>query len=153
MKRLALTAAALLLFALPSLAQNELNTEMTEADGFFYQGQIFAHKKEYKLAYNAYLNALAEDPKHERARISLAILLGLQKEYAKGLKEIDRVLKLYPRSFQAHKVKAKLLQDSKQYAAAAESYTQYLKLIPQNLLKDREEIEKEIAMLQAKGSE
>lgn len=150
MKRLFVAFSLLLFMDSPHVLAQETQ-EISEADSLFIQGQIFARQKEYNLALDAYINALSKDPKHEKARISLAILLGMQKEYAKGLKEIDSVLKLYPRSYQAHKVKARLLHDSKKYAEAAAAYEQYLALIPPNLLKDREEVEKEIAMLKSKS--
>ena len=152
MKHLFVALSCVFLLGTPhALAQD--SQKLSEADSLFIQGQIFARQKEYNLALDAYINALSKDPKHEKARISLAILLGMQKEYAKGLKEIDSVLKLYPRSYQAHKVKARLLQDSKKYAEAALAYEQYLALIPPNLLKDRAEVEKEIAMLKTKSGE
>lgn len=140
--RLCLSAACLsLLLSTAALAENK------QVEDLFQQGQIFAAQKAYKQAQDAYLQALVLDPKHERARISLAILYGLQKEYPKALKEIEAVQKLYPKSFLSYKVQGMLLKDSQQPAAAAQAFETYLNTAPPNQIKDRESVEKLIQAL------
>lgn len=118
-----------------------------QVEDLFQQGQIFASQKAYNQAQDAYLQALVLDPKHERTRISLAILYGLKKEYPKALKEIEAVQKLYPKSFLSYKVQGMLLKDSQQPEAAAKAFETYLKTAPPNQIKDRESVEKLIQAL------
>lgn len=124
-----------------------------EADNHFQQGQVFAAQKAYPQAQDAYLQALLVDPKHERARISLAILYGLKKEYPKALKEIETVQKLYPKSFLSYKVQGMLLKDSQQFDAAVMAFETYLNTAPPNQIKDRESVEKLIQTLRNQLSE
>lgn len=123
-----------------------------EVESLFVQGQIFASQKYYDKAEEVYLEALAKDPKHERARISLAILYGLRKEYDKGLKEIAKVQKLYPKSFLSYKVQGLLYKDAQQPQEAAKALETYLKLAPPHQIHDREDVEKLIQALQSGAS-
>ena len=146
--RLCLSATCLsLLLSTTALADTK------QVEDLFQQGQIFAAQKAYKQAQDAYLQALVLDPKHERARISLAILYGLQKEYPKALKEIEAVQKMYPKSFLSYKVQGMLLKDSMQPEAAAQAFETYLKTAPPNQIKDRESGEKLIQTLRQPATE
>jgi len=147
MKHWLLTLTAFSLLTLPVLANEK-------AENLFQQGQVFAVQKSYDQAMNAYLQALVSDPKHERARISLAIIYGVKKEYPKALKEIAAVQKLYPNSFLSYKVQGMLLKDSQEPEAAAQALETYLKLAPAEQIKDRDEVEKLIQSLrQTPGAE
>lgn len=142
MKQLLLsTIIGLLMFATPVFA--------SEADDLFLQGQVFASQKIYDQAMLAYQEALALEPEHERARISLAILYGLRQEYDKGLKEISLVQKLYPKSYVSYKVQGILYKDAKLFQKSAESFEKYLTMAPEGKIKDRKEIEELVKTLYA----
>ncbi len=126
----------------------------TSAEDFFQQGQIFAGQKSYAKAQDAYLQALAVDPKFEKAYISLALIYSLKKEYPKALVQLDTVLKINPKATMPHKVKGLIFRDQGKFTEAIASLQNYLKAVPPEQLKekDRADVEALIAKLEKEKS-
>lgn len=141
------TLASLNLFLAPAQAE-------TSAEDHFQQGQIFASQKSYAKAQEAYLQALAVDPKFEKAYISLALIYSLKKEFPKALVQLDTVLKINPKAAMPHKVKGLILRDQGKFAEAIVSLQTYLKAVPPEQLKekDRADVEALIAKLEKEQS-
>ena len=117
----------------------------------FFQGQIFAREGKLDRAMDAYMQALALEPKYIQARLSLAILYGKSKNYDKALKEIAIIQKQNPKDPLSYKVQGLLLQDSNDLKAAADAFEMYLKLIPAPQVKEADELMQRIETLR-KGS-
>lgn len=154
MHRFVATAVAVFLCGLPTLnaqaqtAQAENVFKPSErAVTLFYQGQMLAQQGKFDKAVDAYLQAVALEPKYTQARLSLAILYGKAKQYDKALKEIAVIQKLNPKDFLSYKVQGLLLEDSKSPAAAADAFEMYLKLAPAQQVKDAEELMQRIDSL------
>ncbi|PKL74670.1 MAG: hypothetical protein CVV27_19325, partial [Candidatus Melainabacteria bacterium HGW-Melainabacteria-1] len=103
---------------------------------------------------DSYLQAAAQDPDKYgiKANLSVAIVLGQQKEYDKAAKVLEMVIKEhsdYPDLYLVYKILGKVRTDQKQPAAAADAFDQYLRIVPADKLKDgdRTELEKQIAAL------
>lgn len=129
-----------LLFSLSGPALAAAN----RADDYFQMGQVFASQKDDVQAMDAFLRAIAADPKHVKAHLSLASIYGRKKQYTKALTEVDTALKLDPKSYVAYKIKGLLHEDLKQYAEAAAAYQAYLKAAPADKVKDAEDLTKRI---------
>jgi tetratricopeptide (TPR) repeat protein len=126
----------------------------TNAEDFFQQGQIFASQKSYNKAQDAYLQALAADPKFEKAYISLALIYSLKKEFPKAIVQLDTVLKLNPKAPLPHKIKGLIFRDQGKWSEAIEAFKNYLKTMPAEQLKEKErqEIEALIGEIEKKQS-
>lgn len=135
------------------LAQLPVLAADHQAEELFQAGQVLASKKEYDKAMSAYLQAITHDPKHEKARLALAILYGKQKEFAKALKEVEAVQKINPKSYVSYKVQGLLLKDQNKPAEAANAFETYLKLAPTDKVKDSEEIYQLIQKLRAQSKQ
>jgi len=147
MKALSLTLLAAL--ASLNLLISPVRAE-TSAEDFFQQGQIFAGQKSYAKAQESYLQALAIDPKFEKAYISLALIYSLKKEFPKALVQLDTVLKLNPKAAMPHKIKGLIFRDQGKLPESIAALQNYLKAVPPEQLKakDRAEIEALIAKLE-----
>ena len=122
----------------------------SRADDLFQMGQVFASQKSDDQAIDAFIRAIAADPKHVKARLSLATIYGRKKEYKKALDEVDAAIKLEPKAYVAYKIKGLLHEDLKQYPEAAAAYQAYLKAAPSDKVKDAEELVKRIEKFQSK---
>ncbi len=141
--RISLAASLLIALSSPAIAAGN------RADDYFQMGQVFAGQKADDQAMDAFIRAIAADPKHVKARLSLASIYGRKKQYKKALDEVDAAIKLDPKSFVAYKIKGLLHEDLKQYAEAATAYQAYLKVAPADKVKDAEELTKRIEKFQA----
>lgn len=155
MRRFLLTLCVSLTFSVPTLAAfaqaNAAETAAFQpserAATLFFQGQAFASQGKLDQAMDAYIQAVALEPRYSQARLSLAILYGKSKKYDKALKEIAVIQKQNPKDYLSYKVQGLLLQDSKAYQAAADAFEMYLKLAPAQQVKDAEELMQRIDAL------
>ncbi len=145
-----LTLCLLLTLATPAVAMEDY-TPGEQALTLFYQGQVFARDNNFAAAADAYLQALAREPKYEQARLSLAILYGKHKKYKKALQEIAYIQKQNPKNYLSYKVQGLILQDNKQNQAAAVAFENYLKLAPAKQVKDAQELMQRIEKLKKEG--
>lgn len=122
------------------------------AASLFFQGQAFAREGKIEQAMDAYLQAVALEPRYSQARLSLAILYGKTKKFDKALKEIAVIQKQNPKDYLSYKVQGLLLQDSKAYQEAASAFEMYLKLAPAQQVKDAEELMQRIDTLRKEAS-
>lgn len=160
MRRFLLTVCISLTFYTPVFAaQAQNNASAAEsfqpsprAASLFFQGQAFAREGKLDQAMDAYLQAVALEPRYSQARLSLAILYGKSKKFDKALKEIAVIQKQNPKDYLSYKVQGLLLQDSKAYQEAANAFEMYLKLAPAQQVKDAEELMQRIDTLRKEAS-
>lgn len=149
MKSLFTAAALLAVLSLPAFAATP-----SQAENLFQRGQVYAAQKDYNKAIDAYLQAIATDPSHERARISLAIMYGQQKAYDKAVKELEEVQKRNPQAWLSYKVLGLIRKDQNRPAEAVAAFETYLQLVPAERLKpqDKADVLKLVETLKAQIS-
>ncbi len=155
MRHFLLTFCVALTFSVPTFAsftqakaaEVETFRPSERAATLFFQGQAFASQGKFDQAMDAYVQAVALEPRYSQARLSLAILYGKAKKYDKALKEIAVIQKQNPKDYLSYKVQGLLLQDTKAYPAAADAFEMYLKLAPAQQVKDAEELMQRIDAL------
>ncbi|MGV3523643.1 MAG: tetratricopeptide repeat protein [Candidatus Sericytochromatia bacterium] len=133
MKTLLTAAAMLAMLSLPAWAATP-----GQAENLFQRGQVYASQKDYAKAIDAYLQAIATDPTHERSRIALAIIYGKQKAFDKAVKELEEVQKLNPQDWLSYKVLGLIRKDQNRPAEAIAAFETYLQRVPAEKLKPQD---------------